>query len=417
MRKVLFGLSLLISTFASAQRACESAAYRQELLQLHPQLLTIEKETEAFLQSARLDLPLSMAGKPAASALIRIPVVVHVLYNAPEQNISDDQVHSQIEALNRDFRRRNADSAQTPGRFKSIAADVSIEFYLATADPKGRPTTGIVRKATQVKAWNADDKIKFSSQGGDDAWDSRAYLNIWVGHTRRLLGYASVVGGPAEKDGLVINYTAFGTKNIGGPYNMGRTAVHEAGHWLGLKHTWGDTYCGDDGVGDTPKQGNFTSGCPTGFRTSCNNGSEGDMYMNYMDFTADACINLFTEGQKERMRALFLPGGPRHAMLASRGLSEPWTPADAPEAIELPKPAFLRLFPNPAMAELTMDFTFDPSWVGQSLQLVSLQGHVLRQVRLTAAQQKLSVADLRPGLYFLQGRNDKKLIRQKFVKM
>jgi hypothetical protein len=164
--------------------------------------------------------------------------VVHLLYNNAAQNISDAQIKSGIAALNRDFRKLNSDTASIPQAFKHLAADVEIEFHLATADPKGAATTGIVRKATGVPAWNMDDKIKLSAEGGDDAWDSRSYLNIWLGNTRRLLGYATPPGGEEHLDGLVINVTAFGTINTSGPYNLGRTAVHEAGHWLGLHHIW-----------------------------------------------------------------------------------------------------------------------------------------------------------------------------------
>src|SRR5207245_2531623 len=131
-----------------------------------------------------------------------------------------------------------SDSVNTPARFRHVAADVQIEFALATADPNGKATNGIIRKGTRITYFTNDDKIKYNSGGGDDAWDSRYYLNIWVGNLYNLLGYASVPGGPADKDGVVISTAAFGTINTGYPYNLGRTAVHEIGHWLNLKHIW-----------------------------------------------------------------------------------------------------------------------------------------------------------------------------------
>jgi hypothetical protein len=351
--------------------------------------------------------------------VIRIPVVVHLLYNTTAQNISDAQIKSGIDALNRDFRKRNPDTVNIPHSFKHLAADVEIEFHLATADPNGVATTGIVRKATRVPAWNMDDKIKYSAEGGDDAWDSKSYLNIWLGNTRRLLGYATPPGGEEHLDGLVINSTAFGTLNAGGPYNMGRTAVHEAGHWLGLHHIWGDEACGDDEVDDTPKQGGYTIGCPTGFRSSCSNGTTGDMFMNYMDFTNDACLNLFTYGQKERMRSLFNPGGPRNSLLASKGLNEPLTEATpiSRDTVDLATGPVLQVYPNPAGGEVMLRFAVPVNASGNSLQVLNMNGVVVQLIKITSAVQKVSLAALQPGVYFVQGQVQNKRVYQRLVKL
>ena len=348
-------------------------------------------------------------------SVIRIPVVVHVLYNTAVQNISDAQIMGQIDALNRDFRRRNADTANTPDRFKQFAADVMIEFVLATADPSGRATNGIIRKQTKVSEWKMDDKIKFSAQGGSDAWDSRYYLNFWVGNMRSLLGYSSSPGTPAARDGIVISTKAFGTENVSAPYDKGRTCVHEVGHFLGLKHLWGDTYCGDDLVGDTPPQGNFTTGCPTGFRTSCSNGNIGDMYMNFMDFTNDACMNLFTNGQKDRMLSLLSPGGPRSSLLSSKGLNAPWNFEPVTEIL-LPSVKF-KYFPNPATDNITINVDFDETWIGKTISIVNLHGTVVSRIQISSATQKINISTLKPGMYFIQGDNIAKKIREKFVKM
>jgi hypothetical protein len=297
---------------------------------------------------------------------------------------------------------------------------VQIEFALATADPKGRATNGIIRKATVIKYWQMDDKIKYSAEGGDDAWDSRSYLNIWVGYTRSLLGYSSIIGGPADKDGIVINNTAFGTLGISGMYDKGRTTVHEVGHWLGLKHIWGDALCGDDGIDDTPTQSGYTSSCPTGIRTSsCSNSAAGDMYMNYMDFTNDGCLNLFTKGQKDHMRSLFDEGGPRYSLLSSKGLSVPWV-----EAAPLPEqtspatsPAALNLYPNPASGELTIDFEYDATWAGKEIKIFDINGIVKQTVQINAKLIKISLSGLRPGIYFIQGNNNGKKINRKFIKL
>lgn len=346
-----------------------------------------------------------------ANPVIVIPVIVHVIYNDGSQNLSDDQVKSQVDALNRDFRRLNQDTSLTPQRFKAMAADVSIEFKLATADPFGRPTTGIIHKKTSLPFWKTDDKIKYNREGGDDAWDSRYYLNIWVGNIQSVIGYSSVPGCDAATDGVVIATSVFGTLNRSGTYNMGRTAVHEVGHWLGLKHIWGDYYCGDDGVDDTPVQGNFTPGCPNTFRSSCSNGSLGDMYMNYMDYTGDACMNLFTNGQKLRMRSMFYEGGPRAGLLSSKGLNEPWM-AEAPPVTIIPSAA---IFPNPAMGDISINL--DDSWIGSTIRIADMNGVVLSTFNITARIQKVPVAHLKQGMYLVQGDNGKRKLREKFIRL
>jgi hypothetical protein len=261
-----------------------------------------------------------------------------------------------------------------------------------------------------------DDKIKFTASGGDDAWDSRYYLNIWVGKMRSLLGYSSAPGGPVEKDGLVISPTAFGTQNVFAPYDMGRTVVHEAGHWMGLKHIWGDTYCGDDLVGDTPKQGGFTSGCPTTFRSSCDNNTMGDMYMNYMDFTNDACMNLFTLGQAERMMTLFQAGGPRNSFLISKGLNDPWL-EESPIVETLPANTTLTIYPNPAINELIINFANEGHWMGKELKLLSINGSLIQKIIITSKLQKINTSKLQPGMYILQGENGELKLKEKFIKL
>ena len=401
----------------SAQRECTTQQYIQSI-KASPKVLTAINDAETFTQNR---IAQKSASRLSADFIIRVPVVVHVLYYQASQNIPEAVIKEQIAMLNRDFRRQNSDSVNTPDRFKPYAADAQIEFVLATADPMGRPTTGIVRKPTTVQYWQMDDQIKYTKSGGDDAWDSRSYLNIWVGDMRSLLGYASPIGAPADKDGVVINFSAFGSKNASEPYNMGRTAVHEVGHWLGLKHIWGDTYCGDDNVEDTPKQGNFTSGCPSGVRSTCEgNGASGDMYMNFMDFTNDACMNLFTKGQKERMRIMFEDGGPRASILNSRGANEPWAVEEIPSQGEAPVTATqVKLYPNPVSSELVLDFEYDLSWIGKQVRLLNINGVEVKRVQVLSKIQKLDLSSLRSGIYFVQGINSSNgnKLYQKLVKL
>ncbi|RYY42807.1 MAG: zinc metalloprotease, partial [Chitinophagaceae bacterium] len=256
----------------------------------------------------------------SVNEIITIPVVVHVLFNSAGQNISDAQVLSQIDVLNRDFRLLNTDRDNIPAAFKSIAADARIMFCLAKVDPAGRPTTGILRRYTTLPAYRVADDMKFKAKAGSDAWDSKNYLNIWVCAMQgRTMGYATPPGGDPAKDGVVINYDVFGNKGtLRRDFNQGRTATHEIGHWLGLKHIWGDDDCGDDEVWDTPRQTSYNFGCPVFPRKSyCSPNDNGDMFMNFMDLTNDACMYMFTNGQKQKMRAQFAINGQRNSFLRS----------------------------------------------------------------------------------------------------
>lgn len=240
-------------------------------------------------------------------SIITIPVIVHVLWETSIHNISDAQIQSQIDVLNEDYRRNNIDQINTPNVWNSIAADCEIEFCLAATDPNGQPTTGIERIQTTHGPFGMNSDIHTSSAGGADDWPNDDYLNIWVCDIQSgLLGYASSASNwISNGDGLVIGYKYFGTTGVvQPPYHKGRTATHEIGHWLNLEHVWGDTNCGDDQVNDTPTQEEENYGCPSMPHNANSCGStniNGDMFMNYMDYTNDACMNLFTEGQKIRM--------------------------------------------------------------------------------------------------------------------
>lgn len=257
-------------------------------------------------------------------ALVTIPVVVHVVWNTSAENISDAQIQSQIDVMNADFRKLNADVNNTPSAFAGLAADANIEFCLASVDPSGNATSGITRTQTSTTAFGTNDQVKSSSTGGVNAWPRDQYLNIWVCDiSGGILGYAQFPGGSASTDGVVIDYQYFGTIGTAtAPFNKGRTATHEVGHWLNLYHIWGDdgTGCsGSDQVSDTPNAGGPNYGCPSFPNITCSNGPNGDMFMNYMDYTDDACMYMFSSGQATRMQALFANGGFRASLLTSPG--------------------------------------------------------------------------------------------------
>jgi len=390
--------------FSFAQDRCGSVEYVETIKAADPSVANAMAAAESFLQ--KRSSASGISSRTVAPTIIQIPVVVHVIYKNASDNISDEQIKGQIDALNRDFRRKNSDTANTPERFRHLAADIQIEFYLAKTDPLGRATSGITRKQTNTTNWHNNDKMKFASQGGSDAWDGKSYLNIWVCRMISGAGYSSVPGSDPSKDGVVINVGAFGA-NGSGNYSMGRTTTHEVGHWLGLRHIWGDAACGDDGIADTPQQSAYTQNCPTGFRTSCNNGETGDMYMNYMDYTADACMNLFTLGQKAKMRAAFDVGGPRESLLQSKGLKEP-----SVQALPLPDVTnAAAVYPNPAQNELNLNLGV--SFIGKTIFVVNMNGIIVQTVQVRTAVQKLNLSHLKSGMYFLKAEG----LSEKFIKL
>jgi hypothetical protein len=273
-------------------------------------------------------------------ATYRIPVVVHVIHNGESigtgTNISDAQVLSQIDVLNKDFQRLNSDASSTPAEFVDVAGSVDIEFVLAKQAPDGSPTNGIVRVQGSQSAWTFSDYDQLRSES---YWNADDYMNVWVANITDYIGYSQFpisdkVPGLEDSfdnpwtDGVIVYYRSFGSDddgafNLDSRYNKGRTLTHEMGHFFGLRHIWGDQNdCnGTDYVDDTPAQNGSTGGCPIGSKTSCNNTHK--MYQNYLDYTNDECMNLFTAGQVERMVTILDYSIRRNSLLSSHGLDDP----------------------------------------------------------------------------------------------
>ncbi len=315
---------LLSGSLFSQQRTCAAQEMLLQQLKENPELQqtrdAIEQHTKQFISK----------GGATDRTVVTIPVVVHVVWNTTAENISDARILAQLQVLNDDFRRLNADAGNTPSGFQGVAADCEVEFCLAQRDPSGNATTGIVRRQTTVTSFGTSgNPVKFNSSGGSNAWPRDQYLNLWVCDlSSGLLGYAQFPGGGASTDGVVCDYLYFGTTSTGAqpPFDKGRTATHEVGHWLNCYHIWGDdgsSCSGTDQVSDTPNQADENYGCPSFPTVSCSNGPNGDMFMNYMDYTDDACMNMFTAGQKGRMQALFGAGGFRAPLLSSLGCVPP----------------------------------------------------------------------------------------------
>jgi len=275
---------------AKLHRSCGAMAAHMMLLERFPSFRAAQMRLEGATSKQR------DAGADKKARVITIKTVVHVVYRTDAQNISTAQINSQIKVLNRDFRATNPDKSQTPLPFKGLVTDARIAFKLVK----------VTRTKTTVNGFSFDDKVKKASTGGIAPYLPKTHMNVWVcALTGGLLGYAQFPGGPAATDGVVVNFQAFGTMGTAqAPFNKGRTATHEVGHYLNLRHIWGDTpdCSGSDMVPDTPNCAGPNFGTPAWPVITCNNGPNGDMFMNYMDYTDDAAMFMFTAQQVLRMR-------------------------------------------------------------------------------------------------------------------
>ncbi len=319
---------------------CATVEYEKFLQESDPKRMT-DAQFEAWINPLVAAYKAGNSTASQAGGIITIPVVVHVIHNGQAvgtaPNITDSQVQSQITVMNNDFRRM----AGTPGfNTSAIGTDTQVQFALAQQDPNGNPTNGINRVNLCQPSWSTGDingTVKPTTQ-----WDPNLYLNMWSVNfsDQTLLGYAqfpnatglpglSFSGGSANTDGVVCNYATFGSINyndgtflLNAPYNEGRTMTHEVGHWIGLRHIWGDGGCAvDDFCADTPNAGQANFGCPT--IDSCPEAGI-DMVQNYMDYSDDACMNIFTVDQKARMTVI-MNGAPRRVTLKTSTKDQPMT--------------------------------------------------------------------------------------------
>jgi hypothetical protein len=287
-----------LTTNAVAKRSCATQEVLEAQLKADPTLALRMNQIEAFSQKALLSGRL-VNGK------VEIPVVVNVLYKTASENISLAQIQSQIDVLNQDYNATNTDFNSVPSLFSGVAANVGISFVLETVN----------RKATTKTSWGTRDAMKKTKQGGLDPTSPTTKLNMWactIGGG--ILGYAQFPGGSSTTDGVVIDSKYFGLSGTASyPYNLGRTATHEVGHWMNLRHIWGDATCGSDLVSDTPTHNTANYGVPTYPHLSTCTGTPVEMTMNYMDYTDDRGMYMFSNGQKSRMAAIFVSGGARSA--------------------------------------------------------------------------------------------------------
>jgi Pregnancy-associated plasma protein-A len=287
----------LVTTNALSRKSCASDDVLKENLKVQPGLAIKMQEIEDFTKHAIANNQRLVNGK------IEIPVVFNVLYRTTAENISLAQLQSQIAILNKDFNALNTDYNTSNNPYSAVRANVGITFVLDQ----------VIRKSTTKTSWGTRDSMKKSSGGGIAPTSPTTKLNFWVCTIGGgILGYAQFPGGASSTDGVVCDGKYVGnTGTATAPFNLGRTATHEIGHWMNLRHIWGDAACGSDLVSDTPTHNTANYGVPAvGHRSTCA-GTPLEMYMNYMDYTDDRGMYMFSVGQKARMDAIFLAGGVR----------------------------------------------------------------------------------------------------------
>jgi len=311
MKKICLSLAALLLLFSCqedektvntdarvSKRTCVSHEVLERQLKENPELAIKMNQIEDFTMNA-------MTNGRLVNGRIEIPVVFNVLYRTASENISDAQLQSQLDVLNADFNATNSDFNQVPTLFSGVKANVGITFVLDR----------VIRKATTKTSWGTRDAMKKSKQGGLNPTSPTTKLNFWVCTIGGgILGYAQFPGGSSSTDGVVVDSKYVGvTSNSGSayPYNLGRTATHEVGHWMNLRHIWGDTTCGSDLVADTPTHNTANYGVPAYPHYSTCTGTPVEMTMNYMDYTDDRGMYMFTTGQKTRINAIFVSGGAR----------------------------------------------------------------------------------------------------------
>jgi hypothetical protein len=315
MKKILLS-AVLISVFYSCQkedqsfsnsettvlqRKCATTEVLERQLSENPEIAIKMNQIEVFTKNT------SHHENRLVNGSIEVPVVVNLLYRTNSENISDAQIQSQIDVLNEDFNAQNSDYNQVPSLFSDVKADVGITFVLETVN----------RKKTKKRSWGTRDAMKNGKRGGIYATSPETKLNFWVCTIGSgILGYAQFPGGSPATDGIVVDSRFVGVTSDNGssyPYNLGRTTTHEVGHWLNLRHIWGDSTCGNDFAEDTPLHNTANYGDPTFPHYSSCTGNPVEMTMNYMDYTDDRGMYMFSNDQKARIEALFVPGGARYA--------------------------------------------------------------------------------------------------------
>ncbi len=462
--KTLFSCCIAVSYLmisiipAQAQQQIDPCGFERAVDHMEDQYPGYEDAIDYTIQKAKAK---ANSRGTSNDSILQIPVVVHIVHENQTENLNDSLIHNQIEVLNRSFRRNNPDTTDTRAVFDTLAGDARIEFYLAEKDPNGDTTTGITRTQTTKSSFfsftggiDGIDEIKSDADGGKSPWPTDQYLNLWVGDlsisgTPGVLGFAyPPMGAPdsmwpqgqladdSSVAGVVVHYEAFGRNNpmaTGqqlGRTDEGGTAVHEVGHYLGLRHISGDGDCtADDYIDDTPIQNGGSGGGlggNSGHHQTCAYGANTcqdspidypDMFENYMDYAPDSCTNLFTKDQIDLMRTMVLEE--RSELYETRG-SSPDTTNDDTTTVSTNAQKIassIEVAPNPSKGQVFVRADFEEqkdltlelyNSVGQRLYQKSTEGRA-------SIREQIDLTDQAVGVYILHVRTEENMLTRKLI--
>jgi len=426
-KSILFNALLFTSLLLNAQQKCAFNSILNYYEQIQPGYIsTVSNTFDEVKNNATL--------RADEDSFFTVQVVVHVVYKTAAQNLPDSVIHNQIKILNDDYSRKNADTLNLRPEFFPVKGnDSKIRFALATIDPQGNVTNGIVRKSTTTTSFfslnggGVAEGVKSAATGGSNAWNQGKYLNIWVCNMDLfgqafVLGYATPPSGLPNwdsastsgiSDGVVIQYQYFGSNNANvaaaGYTVKGRTVTHEVGHYLGLRHIWGDgggsgACDGTDGIDDTPKAdaassqelacGNVVNSCTEPTLTF---GDLNDMTENYMDYSAETCQNSFTDGQAKFMHNVIVT--------KRRGAVKNTT------NIYKIENNILNIYPNPAINLITLQFSNNTN--NAVVSIYNLLGNLVKSEKLNGTHQSIDIAELPNGYYVVNITDNNKNTSQK----